>query len=123
MSWARFAIERLLRAERATIRPSGHSMTGVVNHRDKVELTPIDPSRLEAGDAVLVRVSGQVYLHLVKAVDPQKSRVLIGNNCGKINGWTTFSRVYGVAIQVAGKSTRAAKRATPTSSEQPGGDS
>ena len=88
MGWATFAIEKLQRGETAQIRPSGHSMTGRVNHKDLVTLAPCNPDDLAVGDIVLVRVKGNVYLHLVKAVDNHK-RFLIGNNQGKDQrlGW------------------------------------
>ncbi len=65
------------------------------------QLVTLDPARTpEVGDAVLCRVRGNVYLHLVKAIQGhgEKRRYLIGNNLGKINGWT--STVYGVATKV-----------------------
>jgi hypothetical protein len=99
MGWAVFAIERLQKGENVQIRPSGHSMTGKVNHRDLVTLAPIDPDELSVGDIVLVRVKGNVYLHLIKAIDNQK-RFLIGNNRGKLNGWVGRSAIYGKAILV-----------------------
>jgi hypothetical protein len=74
-------------------------MTGRVNHKDLVTLAPVDPDDLEIGDIVLVRVRGNVFLHLIKAID-NKKRFLIGNNRGKINGWVGRSAIYGRAIKV-----------------------
>lgn len=99
MGWASFAIEKLQQGETVQIRPSGHSMTGRVNHKDLVTLAPVDPDDLEIGDIVLVRVRGNVFLHLIKAID-NKKRFLIGNNRGKINGWVGRSAIYGRAIKV-----------------------
>ena len=113
MSWIRMAQERLSQNQCAQVRPSGHSMTGVINHRDEVLLAPIATDRVEVGDAVLSRVAGQVYLHLVKSVDHAKGRLLIGNNRGKINGWTSFSKVFGVAVMVDGRRTKAWARVDP----------
>ncbi len=65
------------------------------------QLVTLDPARIpEVGDAVLCRVRGNVYLHLVKAIQGhgEKRRYLIGNNLGKINGWT--ATVYGVVTKV-----------------------
>ena len=52
------------------------------------------------GDIVLFRVDGNVFLHLVKAVEAEDDarRVLIGNNRGKVNGWTKV--VYGKVVGV-----------------------
>jgi hypothetical protein len=99
MGWANFAIEQLQKGEIVQIRPSGHSMTGKVNHRDLVTLSPCDPDALEVGDIVLVRVKGNVYLHLIKAID-NKKRFQIGNNRGGINGWVGPNAIYGKAIKV-----------------------
>ncbi|MBC8136890.1 MAG: hypothetical protein H8F28_13480 [Fibrella sp.] len=98
MSWARFAIEALGRGETLQIRPRGHSMTGKVNDGDLVTVAPCDPETLEVGDIVLVRVSGNDYLHLVKAKD--RGRFQIGNNRGGINGWVGKNGIYGKAIKV-----------------------
>jgi SOS-response transcriptional repressor LexA len=98
MGWAKFAIEALQRGETVTIRPRGHSMKDRVNDGDRVTLVPAKPEQLEVGDVVLVRVKGNVYLHLIKATS--KGRFLIGNNRGKINGWVGPNCVYGVAIQI-----------------------
>jgi SOS-response transcriptional repressor LexA len=98
MGWATFAIEALRRGETVTIRPHGHSMTGRVNDGDRVTLVPATPEQLEVGDVVLVRVKGNVLLHLIKATS--KGRFLIGNNRGKINGWVGPHCIYGVAVHI-----------------------
>lgn len=98
MGWAKFAIEALQRGETVTIRPRGHSMRGRVNDGDRVTLAPADLEQLQVGDVVLVRVKGNVFLHLIKAKND--GRFLIGNNRGKINGWVGSHSVYGVAIQI-----------------------
>ncbi len=99
MGWANFAIEKLQNGETVKIRPSGHSMRGRVKHKDIVTLAPCDPDDLEVGDVVLVRVRGNVFLHLIKSID-NKKRFLIGNNRGKINGWVGRSAIYGKMIAV-----------------------
>lgn len=73
-------------------------MTGKVNHRDLVTVEPCDPGALKAGDIVLVRVRGRVYLHLIKAINGR--RFLIGNNRGGINGWVGPNSIFGVAIRI-----------------------
>ena len=99
MGWATFAIEKLQRGEQAQIKPSGHSMTGKVNHKDLVTLAPCDPDKLEVDDIVLVRVHGNVYLHLIKGIQNHE-RFLIGNNRGKLNGWVGRNAIYRIAIKV-----------------------
>ncbi|MEQ8278707.1 MAG: S26 family signal peptidase [Deltaproteobacteria bacterium] len=117
MSWSKLAQDRLSEGQDVTVRPSGHSMTGVINHRDEVVLAPIEPDRICIGDAVLVRVAGQVFLHLVKAIDTPKRRAQIGNNRGGVNGWASLDKVYGVAVCIAGTPTQAASRATAPSTD------
>lgn len=56
---------------------------------------------------VLVRVAGTVYLHRVTAI--AGDRVQIGNNRGRINGWTGKERVFGLCTEVDGVPFRNAK--------------
>jgi SOS-response transcriptional repressor LexA len=99
MSWADTAIRILRSGKDATIKPHGNSMRPKVKSGATVVLTPIESSNVEIGDIVLCRVNGKVYLHLVKA--KERDRLLIGNNHGKINGWT--KAVYGKAIKIDNK--------------------
>jgi len=94
--------QRCAAGETVTFRPTGNSMVPLIHSKDEVVVAPVDPDRVEVGDIVLTRVSGSVYIHLVKAIDTAKRRVLIGNNRGGTNGWTGFDRVYGIAVSVAG---------------------
>jgi len=73
-------------------------MRGKVNDGDRVTLEPCAPDDLKMGDIVLVRVKGNVYLHLIKAVNGD--RFLIGNNRGGINGWVGHTCIYGRATKV-----------------------
>jgi SOS-response transcriptional repressor LexA len=98
MSWADFAKEALRKGETVQIRPRGHSMQGKVNDGDLVTVQPCDPATLSVGDIVLVRIRGNDYLHLIKAVDG--TRFLIGNNRGGTNGWVGANGIYGKAIKV-----------------------
>jgi len=98
MGWANFAIERLRQGETVQIRPKGHSMRGRVNDGDLVTLEPCEADKLAVGDVVLVRVNGNVYLHLIKAINGR--RFQIGNNRGRINGWVGANAIYGKAVKV-----------------------
>ena len=98
MGWAKYAIEALQRGETVKIKPRGHSMRGKVNHRDTVTLEPCDVDDLSVGDIVLVRVKGNVYLHLIKAIN--QGRFQIGNNRGGINGWVGHNSIYGIATEI-----------------------
>jgi hypothetical protein len=81
-------------------RPTGNSMVPLVRSRQEVTVAPVDPGALEVGDIVLARVAGATYLHLVSALD--QGRVQISNNRGRVNGWTTAARVYGICVAVDG---------------------
>ncbi len=80
--------DRVGRGETVEFRPIGGSMAPLIHSRGLVRVAPADPALLEAGDIVLARVSGSVYLHLVSAVDAARRRVQISNNRGRVNGWT-----------------------------------
>jgi hypothetical protein len=96
MGWADFAIKALQKGKTVTIKPTGNSMRGKVESGSKVIVEPISLDEIEINDIILCKVKGRQYLHLVKAKD--KGRVLIGNNKGFINGWT--STVYGKAVKI-----------------------
>lgn len=77
-------------------------MIPLVPDRALVELRPCHPERLEPGDVALVRVSGTTYLHKVLALDLPRQRVQIGSNRSRVNGWTSFDKVAGIAVSVDG---------------------
>lgn len=101
MGWASFAINELSKGQTVKIRPRGNSMTGRINDGDLVTLQPCDVANLKVGDAVLVRVHGNVLLHLIKAING--NRYLIGNNRGGINGWVGGNAIYGMVTNVERK--------------------
>lgn len=53
---------------------------------------------LREGRTVQVRIRGNWLLHLVTAAE--KTRVQIGNNRGKINGWAGRSSILGKVANV-----------------------
>ncbi|WP_238011828.1 hypothetical protein KZZ52_13395 [Dactylosporangium sp. AC04546] len=81
-------------------RPTGSSMVPLIRSRQLVTVAPVDPARVEVGDIVLARVAGTTYLHLVSAV--AAGRIQISNNRGRVNGWTTPARVFGICVAVDG---------------------
>jgi hypothetical protein len=86
-------VSTLQEGKPVTFRPRGNSMKGIINSGDLVTVVPIT-RELEVRDVVLCRVTGRVYLHLIKAI--QDNRYLIGNNRGGVNGWTPRDHIYGV---------------------------
>ena len=99
MNWADRTIRELKEGRTSRCRPHGGSMRGRIESGQLVTLSP-DVDELEIGDAVLCRVRGNTYIHLVKAIQGHGSRrrYLIGNNHGRINGWT--KKVYGKVVKV-----------------------
>lgn len=77
-------------------------MTPLIRSRQLVRVAPVDAAMLEVGDIVLARVAGTVYLHLVSAIDPGNGRVQISNNRGRINGWTSQAKVFGICTSIDG---------------------
>ena len=73
-------------------------MTGRIESGQLVTVLP-SANGFSVGDAVLCKVSGNQYLHLVLAVGSD-GRYQIGNNKGGINGWCTADSVYGVVTVV-----------------------
>lgn len=93
---------RVAAGETVRFRPAGSSMVPLIRSRQLVTVAPVDPAAVEVGDIVLAKVAGTVYLHLVTALDPAAGRVQISNNRGRVNGWTSHARVYGICTAVDG---------------------
>ena len=93
---------RVAEGHTVDFRPSGSSMVPLIRSRQLVTVAPVDPTAVEIGDIVLARVAGTTYLHLVSAVDAGSGRVRISNNRGRVNGWTTHARLYGICTAVDG---------------------
>ena len=95
-SWANRAIDHLREGQKTKIKPHGGSMKPLV--MSGAEVIVAKQATYEVGDIVLVRVKGNVYLHLIKAT--QGGRFQIGNNRGGINGWVGPKAIYGKAIEI-----------------------
>jgi hypothetical protein len=106
MSWATHHIRKLQSGQTAVFRPRGNSMSGKISSGQQVTVVPASSYLVQVGDIVLCTVAGRHYLHLVKAVDIHGS-YLIGNNQGKINGWTSENKIYGICVDVDGVPTAA----------------
>lgn len=92
-----FKVEKLLAGETIISKEPGNSMTPILKSRQPVELTPATWESVEVGDIVYCKVRKFFYTHLVKAKDENQG-VLIGNNHGRINGWT--KNVYGKVTKI-----------------------
>lgn len=97
MGWASNYISKLKAGETIQFRPRGNSMVGLIESGQLVTIIPINKP-LEKGDIVLCKVNGNEYLHKITAIDGE--RYQIGNNKGRINGWTNIKFIYGLCTKV-----------------------
>jgi hypothetical protein len=101
MPWADRHVEALQAGNTVQFRPHGNSMQGRISSGQLVTVAPLEGDP-EIGDAVLCRVAGSQYVHLVKATRGAGAATqwLIGNNKGGINGWIGRQALYGVVQKV-----------------------
>lgn len=92
-----YKVERLLVGETIISKEPGNSMLPIIKSKQPVEITPTTWENVDVGDIVYCKIHGNYYTHLVKGKDLNKG-VLIGNNRGGINGWT--SQVYGIVTRI-----------------------
>jgi hypothetical protein len=90
-------VDKLLSGETIVSREPGNSMTPIIKSKQPVRLAPTTWQETEVGDMVYCKVRGNLYTHLVKAKSDKKG-CLIGNNHGRVNGWT--KKVYGKVTKV-----------------------
>ena len=111
MGWATSYIKTLEETGVVAFRPKGKSMEPIIMDGQLVTVRTVNLEDIEIGDVVLCTVGRNDYLHLVKnlswvpAEDGHGASQLtfqIGNNKGRINGWTTqiHGRVSGKAGEV-----------------------
>jgi hypothetical protein len=72
-------------------------MIPLIKSGQEHKLIPTKWENCKVDDIVYCKVKGRYYTHLVKAKNSDKD-LLIGNNKGKINGWT--KQVYGKVIEI-----------------------
>lgn len=90
-------IQKLLDGETIISKEPGNSMLPIIKSKQPVKIKPCKWENVEVGDIVYCKVRGNVYTHLVKAKNDKRG-CLIGNNRGRINGWT--KQVYGKVIEI-----------------------
>jgi hypothetical protein len=98
MGWVTKYVEQLLRGETVQFRRRGNSMSGKIESGQLVTVRPLGKHTVEIGSIVLCKVNGAHYLHLVKAVSGE--RFQIGNNRGRINGWTSRRNIFGMVARI-----------------------
>lgn len=94
MNWK---IQKLLDGETIISKEPGNSMLPLLKSKQPVKLQPISWEDCEVGDIVFCKVRGNVFTHLVKGKNERRG-LMIGNNHGRINGWT--KNVYGKVIEI-----------------------
>ena len=90
-------IEKLLAGETIISKEPGNSMLPIIKSKQPVKLSPAKWEDIVPGDIVYCKVKGNLYTHLVQAIDPLKG-CLIANNKGFVNGWT--KNIYGKVIEI-----------------------
>jgi hypothetical protein len=98
MGWADNYIKKLEEQSEISFRPRGNSMTPRIKSGQLCTVAKVDRKDICVGDVVLCRVAGKQYLHIVKA--RTETQFLIGNNHGKLNGWTSPGHIYGKVIKI-----------------------
>lgn len=79
-------------------------MSGKIESGQLVTLEPANKKSVRLGDIVLGKVNGVHCLHLVKAIGGE--RFQIGNNRGRVNGWTSRENIFGHVVQVSSEPLR-----------------
>lgn len=92
-----FKLEKLLSGETFITKEFGNSMSPVIRSGQEHKLEPAKWEDCSVGDIVYCKVKGNFYTHWVKAKNNEKG-LQIGNNSGKINGWT--KQVFGRVISI-----------------------
>ncbi len=94
MNWK---LERLNKGETFITSEKGNSMVPLIKSGQNHMLAPATCDDVKVGDIVYCKVKGRFYTHLVKAKNLEKG-CQIGNNQGRINGWT--KQIFGKVIEV-----------------------
>ena len=74
-------------------------MSGKVENGQLVTLEPAGEKRFTSETLSSAKCNGVHYLHLVKAIS--RERYQIGNNRGRVNGWTPRKNIFGIVIQIS----------------------
>lgn len=76
----------------------GGSMEPILHSGETFHFQSVtEEARLSEGDIVFCEVNGEFLLHKIIAINGK--RIQIGNNKGKVNGWTTKERIFGKYIK------------------------
>lgn len=102
MARENFVLKTLLEKGEVTFKPHGNSMTPKINSGDEVTIKKVPLAAFRVGDAAYCKVKGNIFLHLITAID-EGNKYQISNNHGHVNGWATAANMYGVCTKVKDK--------------------
>lgn len=91
--------DRLMKEDVVEFNPRGNSMTPKIKSGQNVKIKKLnddDKLNLKKGDIVFCKVKSHYYLHLITSINSKQAQ--IGNNHGKINGWTDLKNVYAILV-------------------------
>jgi hypothetical protein len=98
MNKREYAVKILQEKGECVIRCNGNSMRPIIAPQEAIHLKKVLHQQLRVGDAVFVRIKGNLQVHLITAID--KDRYMISNNHGHQNGWVGANCIYGLATQI-----------------------
>lgn len=90
-------LERLKTKKSIITKEFGNSMTPLIKSGQLHKLELVELKDIVKGDIVYCKIKGNWYTHIVKSIN-KKRGYLIGNNHGKINGWT--KQIYGKVTEI-----------------------
>jgi hypothetical protein len=95
-----FAIKALEEKGNVIIRCNGNSMRPIIAPQEAIHLIKVSPVALRVGDAVFVKVNGNLQVHKIGAVRNNNEEFRIENNKGHVNGWVGSKSIFGLAVQI-----------------------
>lgn len=98
MSNRQFAIQILEDKGSVVLTCNGSSMIPIIFPKETIHIKKVFASQLRVGDAVFVRICGNLQVHKIGAID--KNRYRIENNKGHINGWVGIHCIFGLATKI-----------------------
>jgi hypothetical protein len=103
MGWADEHIAKLKRGETVSFRPTGNSMSPLIESGQLCTVSPVSPVDVQVYDVVLCELATGQYLHLVNRTLLESINGFsfqIANNRGRINGWVGADQIFGRLTKV-----------------------
>lgn len=78
---------------------TGNSMLPIIKSRQPVTLSPVnEETELNEGDIVFCKVKGNYYTHKITGIKGKQFQ--ISNNKGRVNGWISRDKIYGIVTKI-----------------------